>query len=212
MASERQIEANRRNARLSTGPRSASGKKRSSKNALRHGLSRPLFGAEFMRELEALARQIVGERMGEQLVMELARAAAEAELDLARIRQVKIGLIERLAALGVLDAQEILGSPANQVARIKRRLLDATVEMECPVDRLPSMPAGKLERTVEAVRRALPELARLVRYETQAAARRDSATRALMTREQRVLLVQFAVPPSESSPTLPPKILHPGSS
>jgi hypothetical protein len=29
------------------------------------------------------------------------------------------------------------------------------------------------------VRRALPELARLVRYETQAAARRDRATRAL---------------------------------
>jgi len=197
MASERQIEANRRNARSSTGPRSASGKKRSSKNAFRHGLSRPLFGAEFTRELETLARQIVGERMGE-LVMELGRAAAEAELDLARIRQVKIGLIERLAAFGVLDAQEILGSPANQVARIKRTRLDATVEMECPVDRLPSMPAGKLERTVEALRRALPELARLVRYETRAAARRDRATRALMTRSEESLV--HAVPPSESSP------------
>ena len=197
MASERQIEANRRNARSSTGPRSASGKKRSSKNAFRHGLSRPLFGAEFTRELETLARQIVGETMGE-LVMELGRAAAEAELDLARIRQVKIGLIERLAAFGVLDAQEILGSPANQVARIKRTRLDATVEMECPVDRLPSMPAGKLERTVEALRRALPELARLVRYETRAAARRDRATRALMTRSEESLV--HAVPPSESSP------------
>jgi len=180
MASERQIEANRRNARSSTGPRSASGKKRSSKNAFRHGLSRPLFGAELTRELETLAREIVGETMGEQLVMEFARAAAEAELDLARIRQVKIG------------------SPANQVARIKRTRLDATVEMECPVDRLPSMPAGKLERTVEALRRALPELARLVRYETRAAARRDRATRALMTRSEESLV--HAVPPSESSP------------
>ena len=182
MASERQIEANRRNASSSTGPRSASAKKRSGKNALRHGLSRPLLGAEFARELETLARQIVGERTGE-LAMELARAAAEAELDLARIRQVKIGLIERLAASGVLDAHEILGSPANQVARVTRTRLDATVEMECLVDRLPAMPAGKRERTVEAVRRALPELARLVRYETQAAARRDRATRVLMTRE-----------------------------
>jgi hypothetical protein len=178
MASERQIEANRRNARSSTGPRSASGKSRSSNNAFRHGLSRPLFGAEFTRELETLARQIVGETTGE-LAMELSRAAAEAELDLARIRQVKIGLIERLAAFGVLDAQDILGSPANRVARIFRPRLDATVEMQCLVDRLPSMPAGKLECTVEAVRRALPELARLVRYETQAAARRDRATRAL---------------------------------
>ena len=184
MASERQIAANRRNAGNSTGPRSDSGRKRSSKNALRHGLSRPLFGAEFTQELETIARQIVGDRKGE-LVMEVARSAAEAELDLARIRRVKIGLIERLAAFGVLDAQEILGSPANQVARTMRTRLDATVEMECLVDRLPSMPEGRLDRTIEAVRRALPELARLVRYETRAAARRDRATRVLMTSERK---------------------------
>src|SRR6478609_1391626 len=35
--SARRIEANRRNARLSTGPRSAAGKRRASRNALRHG-------------------------------------------------------------------------------------------------------------------------------------------------------------------------------
>jgi hypothetical protein len=155
-----------------------------------------LFGAEFTRELETLARQIVGERMGE-LVMELGRAAAEAELDLARIRQVKIGLIERLAAFGVLDAQDILGSPAKQFARMMRTGLDANVEMECLVDRLPAMPAGKLERTVEAVRRALPELARLVRYETQAAARRDRATRALLDARAKSPSRPVAVSPSE---------------
>jgi hypothetical protein len=40
MASERQIAANRQNARRSSGPRSNAGKRRSSANALRHGLSR----------------------------------------------------------------------------------------------------------------------------------------------------------------------------
>jgi hypothetical protein len=42
MASEKQIAANRANAMRSTGPKPAAGKLRSSRNAFRHGLSRPL--------------------------------------------------------------------------------------------------------------------------------------------------------------------------
>lgn len=42
MASNRQIEANRGNAKLSTGPRTEAGKLNSCRNSLRHGLSRPI--------------------------------------------------------------------------------------------------------------------------------------------------------------------------
>ena len=39
MASERQISANRRNAKKSTGPQTDGGKKRAGRNAFRHGLA-----------------------------------------------------------------------------------------------------------------------------------------------------------------------------
>ena len=84
MASERQLAANRANARKSTGPRSASGKKRASRNALKHGLTTPVSGAEFIREIEALAGQIADDPE-DRLRMVAARDAAAAQLELTRV-------------------------------------------------------------------------------------------------------------------------------
>jgi hypothetical protein len=58
MASERQIAANRRNAQRSTGPRSASGAKRSSQNAYRHGLAKRISTVDFEKQLDMLVRQV----------------------------------------------------------------------------------------------------------------------------------------------------------
>ena len=60
MASERQITANRRNARKSTGPRSGAGRKRASRNAYRHGLTCITSTAAFAKQLDKLARKIAG--------------------------------------------------------------------------------------------------------------------------------------------------------
>jgi hypothetical protein len=60
MATDRQIAANRRNARHSTGPRTDSGKARTRQNAISHGLTASTVVASFedRREYEALAKEI----------------------------------------------------------------------------------------------------------------------------------------------------------
>jgi hypothetical protein len=186
MASKRQITANRRNGRKSTGPRSASGKKQSSQNSFRHGLSKPLPGVDLL-ELETLSRQIVGERKGE-FAMELARSAAEAEIELARVRHLKVDLIQRIAGFANLDASKLSSASTGEGTWIKLQDLGARVGMkrlEFAMASLPALPVEEPERTAEAVRRALPELVRLVRYETRAAARRDRAIRALARSERK---------------------------
>jgi hypothetical protein len=96
VASERQIAANRRNAQRSTGPRSKVGKKRASGNAHRHGLraSRQMDGA-LAQQLEQLARELAA-GSANIFVRGWAESAAEALIHLARIRQVKLALFERL--------------------------------------------------------------------------------------------------------------------
>jgi hypothetical protein len=179
MASERQIAASRRNAAKSTGPRSASGKKRASKNAVRHGLTKPMLGPEYTRALEALARQIAGDRE-DKLAMALARDAAEAELELARVRRMKVALIERVAVFGCFNPPRLFRQPKDEIAWIMQRDFGATRRGTHPnfaIASLPAMPAEEPERTAEAVRRALPELVKLTRYETRAVLRRDRAIR-----------------------------------
>ena len=103
MASEKQIAANRRNATKSTDPRSRAGRQRSSRNRYRHGLSLNIFSSpELHRQLEERAREIAGDDAG-PFTLERARAIAEAELDIARVRNTRAGLIHRAYAFGALD-------------------------------------------------------------------------------------------------------------
>src|SRR5262245_46600732 len=169
MVSERQIAANRRNARKSTGPRSGAGKKRASHNAYRHGLTLSIAStAAFAKQLDKLVREIAGDTE-DAIMLERARAIAQAELDLARVRRAKLALIERASAFGALDP------PRLTVAQMIR-LIDAFDRgVPKPIDALAAMPSQEPDRSAEAVRRILPELCKLDRYERRAAARRDRA-------------------------------------
>lgn len=183
MATERQIAANRRNARKSTGPRSSAAKKRTSGNAYRHGLTLSLLSnAAFAKRLDEFARKIAGDSKNE-IILEHARAAAHAELDLARVRQVKVALIEPVSALGALDAPQAFGSSTKQIQHLKSVLWGrAPPALPERIDPSATMPTREPERTAEAVRRALPELVKLNRYESRAVSRRDRAIREIVKR------------------------------
>jgi hypothetical protein len=90
--------ANRQNAQRSTGPRTPAGKAKAARNALRHGLSRPVLADPVLaREVEARASAIAG-KAASPAHHELAMAIAEAEVDLARIARVRADLTARRAA------------------------------------------------------------------------------------------------------------------
>jgi len=90
MATAKQIAANRANAKKSTGPRTAAGRAKSSRNAYRHGLSLPM--QPDPQAIEVLAKAIAGETAGE-IELRAARALAEAQLELKRIRTTKVAAI-----------------------------------------------------------------------------------------------------------------------
>ena len=93
MISDRKIQANRANARASTGPKSEQGRARSARNALRHGLSLPVASDPVLsEEVEALAREIAGPGADAEM-QDRARLVAAAQIDLRRVRCARLQLL-----------------------------------------------------------------------------------------------------------------------
>src|SRR5688572_12448843 len=122
MTSQLKIEANRRNAKRSSGPKSTAGRRQASRNARRHGLNVSISADQFLSEqARDLAQNIAG---GSNLpeVLELAGRVAEAQVDLVRVRKVKDGLLEMLFTaldgaqapeLGVGNKPQLFASPGS---------------------------------------------------------------------------------------------------
>jgi hypothetical protein len=177
VATDRQIAANRRNARRSTGPRSGAGRKRSGRNSFRHGLAAAATAtAERIKHIERLARNIAGAST-DVVTLECARTIAQAEFDLAQIRRAQVELISHVMAFG-----EVKRPRASHLIRETKRFLRAFDRGEPRFEGLepPAMPKTEPERTAEAIRRALPELIKLERYERCAAGRRARALRSFL--------------------------------
>jgi len=119
--SERKIRANRANARASTGPKTAQGRTRSARNALRHALSLPVYSDKALsEEVEALAREIARTDASAEM-QELARRVAEAQIDVLRVRHARHQLLSQ-----PLSSRKILSEEVRQLSvmdRYERRAL-----------------------------------------------------------------------------------------
>ncbi len=95
MIVSRQLAANRRNARRSTGPKTASGKLTAARNALRHGLSLPVFADPVLAgEIGELAERLAN-GSADPRMRELAVQVAATQVDVKRVRHARNALIAR---------------------------------------------------------------------------------------------------------------------
>jgi len=89
------------------------------------------------------------------------------------VRRAKLALIERASAFGELDPPQLTVAQLIRIANAFDRGKLTIVPK--PIDALVTMPSQEPDRSAEAIRRVLPELRKLERYERRAAARRDRA-------------------------------------
>jgi hypothetical protein len=177
VTSERKIRANRANARTSTGPKTAQGRMRASRNAHRHALSLPVSSDPALsEEVEALAREIVGADANAEM-HELALRIAEAQIDLRRVRHARHQLLSQALSDPDYESGVMLRKKSALVIRYARRFGLRMPMPEIVMEFLRSKPEGPYKLATILADKTRQLLA-LDRYERRALSRRKFAVRA----------------------------------
>jgi aspartate aminotransferase-like enzyme len=119
MTSTRKAAANKRNASMSTGPRTLGGKLRSSHNAFRHGLASPIArDPSAAANIDRLAT-VLATYSNDHWRIEKARGVAESHFDLARIRAARAEVLWRIGGFENCVGDE-LNRALNALEKIAR--------------------------------------------------------------------------------------------
>jgi len=117
LATEKQIAANRANAKRSTGPKTAAGKQKSSCNAYRHGLSGTvIWDSATLANIDSTARDCVGEAAAEDQLT-FAADFFQTQIEVLRIRAIRT---EQWARISQKESEDYNPKDLKRLAALDR--------------------------------------------------------------------------------------------